>query len=69
MLFILVARMEVDKWVKGKRWFQSDEEAHATLQLYGAGLLTFSQAINKKCHINSSSLNSVFLIQSGCLFH
>lgn len=61
MLSILVARMGVDGWVKGKRRFQSDEEAHAMIQFYGARLLTFSQAINKKCHINSSPLNSVLL--------
>ena len=69
MLSIQVARMGVDGWVKGKCRFQSDEEAHAMLQFYGAGLLRFSQAINKKCHINSSPLDSVLLIQSGCLFH
>lgn len=46
MLSILAARMGVDGWVKGKRVFQSDEEAHALLQFDGAGLVTFSQAIN-----------------------
>lgn len=55
MLAILVARMGVDGWVKGKRRFQSDEEAHALLQFYGAGLLTFSQAMDKKCHIINHS--------------
>lgn len=51
VLSILVAGMGVDGWVKGKYMFQSDEEAHALLQFDGAGLLTFSQAINEKCHI------------------
>lgn len=46
MLSILVARMGVDGLVKGQCRFQSDEEAHATFWFYGAGLLTFSQAIN-----------------------
>jgi len=69
MLSILVTRMGVGGWVKGKRRFQSDEEAHATLQFYGGGLLTFSQLMNKKCHIDSSSLNSILLMQSVCLLH
>lgn len=46
VLSILVARMGVDGWVKGKCMFQADEEAHALFQFYGAGFLTFSQAIN-----------------------
>lgn len=49
MLSILVVRMRVDEWVKGKCRFQPDEAAHAVLQFYGAGLEPFSQAINKKC--------------------
>lgn len=52
-LSILAARMGVSGWVKGKCRFQSDEEARAMLQFHGAGVLRFSQAINKKGHINS----------------
>lgn len=69
MLSIPVARMGVDGWVKGKCRFQSDEAAQASLHFHGTGLLPFSQVINKKHHVNSSSLDSVFLTHSGCLFH